>query len=148
MDSSNNNVKIPIVAVHLDAPYFWGASRFHFPQWLLVCMVFSDLFYDKFVHQVQVVGYLHKWTVGRDKAVGNGGEFVFYKNPTDANDTRPSSIKSTTMPIGVATPFPRSGTLVDGSKVLHAAKVITRYILHNHRSFLLINQSIRCIAQM
>lgn len=48
------------VAVHIDSPYFWGASRFTFPQWLLVAMVFSGLFADKFVHQVQVVGYLHQ----------------------------------------------------------------------------------------
>ena len=43
------------VAMHLDAPYFWGASRVSVPQWLLVSMVFSGLFRDKFVDQVQVV---------------------------------------------------------------------------------------------
>jgi hypothetical protein len=42
------------VAMHLDAPYFWGASRVSVPQWLLVSMVFSGLFQDKFVDQVQV----------------------------------------------------------------------------------------------
>ena len=41
--------------MHLDAPYFWGASRVSVPQWLLVSMVFSGLFQDKFVDQVQVV---------------------------------------------------------------------------------------------
>ena len=40
--------------MHLDAPYFWGASRVSVPQWLLVTMVFSGLFQDKFVDQVQV----------------------------------------------------------------------------------------------
>jgi hypothetical protein len=40
--------------MHLDAPYFWGASRVSVPQWLLVSMVFSGLFQDKFVDQVQV----------------------------------------------------------------------------------------------
>lgn len=42
------------VALHIDSPYFWGASRFSFPQWFLVAMVFSNLFQDKFVDQVQV----------------------------------------------------------------------------------------------
>jgi hypothetical protein len=41
--------------MHLDAPYFWGASRVSVPQWLLVSMVFSGLFQDKFVDQVQVL---------------------------------------------------------------------------------------------
>jgi len=49
-------VQVPgqTVAMHIDSPYFWGASRFSFPQWFLVAMVFSNLFMDKFVHQVQV----------------------------------------------------------------------------------------------
>jgi len=41
--------------------FFWGASRFQFPQWLLAVMKFSGLFEDRFVHQVQVVAYLHSW---------------------------------------------------------------------------------------
>ena len=49
------------VATHIDAPYFWGATRFQFPQWLLVSMVFSGLFKEDFVDQVQIVGYLHTW---------------------------------------------------------------------------------------
>jgi hypothetical protein len=49
-------VQVPgqTVPLHLDAPYFWGASRFEFPQWLLATMVFSGLFQDRFIHQVQV----------------------------------------------------------------------------------------------
>ena len=121
------------MAVHLDAPYFWGASRYHFPQWLLVCMVFSDLFYQQFVHQVQVVGYLHQWRVGQDKKVGAGGEFVFFNkqkgeeidNKADASVSNSSSSSSSIhhLVTGEAIPYPLSGTLVDGSKVLHAAKV-------------------------
>ena len=42
------------VALHIDSPYFWGADRFSFPQWFLVAMVFSNLFREKFVDQVQV----------------------------------------------------------------------------------------------
>ena len=49
-------VQVPgqTVAMHIDSPYFWGASRFSFPQWFLVAMVFSNLFRDKFIDQVQV----------------------------------------------------------------------------------------------
>lgn len=48
--------------MHIDAPYFFGATRFQYPQWLLAAMVFSNLFSKSFVDQVQVVGYLHQWT--------------------------------------------------------------------------------------
>lgn len=101
-------IQIPgqTVAVHIDSPYFWGASRFHFPQWLLAAMVFSNLFQDKFVDQVQVVGYLHKWELSDGDT--SGGEFVWYNNNTS---------------IGVVSPKPLSGTIVDGSKVFHAAKL-------------------------
>jgi hypothetical protein len=105
------------VAVHLDSPYFWGASRFHFPQWLLVAMVFSNLFADQFIHQLQVVGYLHDWSDRSKPSTDNktkkddqadGGEFVYYTNAGK---------------IGIVSPLSRSGTFVDGSKVLHAAKI-------------------------
>jgi len=48
------NVPGQTVALHIDAPYFWGADRFSSPQWFLVAMKFSGLFEDVFVHQVQV----------------------------------------------------------------------------------------------
>lgn len=94
------------VALHLDAPYFHGATRYHFPQWLLVAMVFSNLFQDKFIDQVQVVGYLHEWTdTGRYKT---GGDFVYYLDNHK---------------IGTIQPLSRSGTIVDGSKMIHAATI-------------------------
>eukprot|EP01033_Poteriospumella_lacustris_P002562 gene2562-1860_t len=102
------------VAMHLDSPYFWGASRFNFPQWLLVAMVFSNLFQDKFVDQIQVVGYLHKW---KEVAKSDGGEFVYYLNSGD---------------IGAVSPAYRSGTFVDGSKVLHAAKIYRPHVKAPH----------------
>lgn len=95
------------VAMHLDAPYFWGASRFHFPQWLLAVMMFSNLFQDRFIDQIQVVGYLHNWDPSL-QANGGGGQFVYYTNETN---------------IGIVTPQPRAGVIVDGSKTLHAAKI-------------------------
>eukprot|EP01034_Spumella_vulgaris_P035949 gene35949-44329_t len=105
----NYIVQVPgqTVAFHLDSPSFWGATRFNFPQWLIVSMVFSGLFQDKFVNQIQVVGYLHEWTASpNDTSIG--GEVVYYENETA---------------IHAVQPIPRSGTLVDGTKVLHAAKV-------------------------
>jgi len=61
------------VATHIDGVYFWGASRFQFPQWLLAVMKFSGLFEDRFVHQVQVVAYLHNWAP-EEKEVSQGSE--------------------------------------------------------------------------
>mmetsp|Transcript_1129 Transcript_1129/g.699 ORF Transcript_1129/g.699 Transcript_1129/m.699 type:complete len:436 (+) Transcript_1129:43-1350(+) len=103
------------VAMHLDSPYFWGASRFNFPQWLLVSMVFSNLFKDLFVDQIQVVGYLHDWK----ETKSDGGEFVYYLNSGN---------------IGVVPPKYRSGTFVDGSKVLHAAKIYRPHVKAPHLS--------------
>ncbi len=100
------------VALHLDAPYFWGASRFDFPQWLLVAMVFSNLFKEQFIDQIQVVAYVHDWGTRGDTKAGvqaDGGDFVYFANNT--------------APVGVVSPVYRSGTFVDGSKVLHAAKI-------------------------
>jgi hypothetical protein len=49
-------VQVPgqTVAAHTDAPYFWGASRFLFPQWLLIAMTHSGLFRDKYINQVRL----------------------------------------------------------------------------------------------
>uniref|UniRef100_A0A6B2L527 Uncharacterized protein n=1 Tax=Arcella intermedia TaxID=1963864 RepID=A0A6B2L527_9EUKA len=90
------------VAHHLDAVYFWGATRFDFPQWLLAVMKFSGLFEERFVDQVQVVSYLHNWTDDRD------GSFVFWTDNGRAKAMAPA---------------PRSANVVDGSKVVHAAAV-------------------------
>lgn len=92
------------VALHLDAPYFWGASRFHYPQWLLACMVLSGKFDDKFIDQVQVVAYLHEW-----EDAARQGNFVYW-----TDNTRDPS---------VVPPTPHAGSVVDGSKTVHAALV-------------------------
>jgi hypothetical protein len=73
------NVPGQTVAAHLDAPYFWGANRFRFPQWLLVSMVFSGLFQEQFIDQIQVVSYLHEWEKD-GVSPGDGGDFVYYSN--------------------------------------------------------------------
>jgi len=95
------------VALHLDAPYFLGATRFQVPQWLLAVMVFSGLFQDRFIDQVQVVGYLHDQMAMADR--NSGGLFLYY----DENSATPKSFPSS----------PLSGISVDGSKTLHAAGV-------------------------
>eukprot|EP00755_Sulcionema_specki_P024815 Sspe_Gene.15319::Locus_5332_Transcript_1_2_Confidence_0.800_Length_1649::g.15319::m.15319 len=91
------------VAAHVDAVYFWGATRFDFPQWLLAVMVFSGLWKEQFVNQVQVVGYYHKWSDPRD------GSFVWWNTPS------PTPLTSD--------PLPRLGLSVDGSKSVHAAAI-------------------------
>lgn len=101
------------VATHIDAPYFWGADRNTVPQWLLASMVFSGLFERLFIHQVQVVSYLHTWKAEDVmKAQGLktvGGDFVVY-------GTADGHVKTMTS-------APLSGNLVDGSKSIHAATV-------------------------
>eukprot|EP01095_Lingulamoeba_sp_RSL-Kostka_P000883 TRINITY_DN1116_c1_g1_i1.p1 TRINITY_DN1116_c1_g1~~TRINITY_DN1116_c1_g1_i1.p1 ORF type:complete len:475 (+),score=174.64 TRINITY_DN1116_c1_g1_i1:52-1476(+) len=62
------------VPMHLDTPYFWGATRFEYPLWLLVCMQWSGLWEDERIHQVQGVAYLHDWPEDLD----NGGSFFYY----------------------------------------------------------------------
>jgi hypothetical protein len=101
------------VALHLDGPYFWGATRFDYPQWLLVAMVYSNLFSEHFVNQVQVVGYLHEWSptanvTGGNSHVSAGGEFIYFLNNSF---------------MGVVQPEPQSAISVDGSKTVHAAKI-------------------------
>lgn len=63
------------VATHYDVPWFYGASRFTLPQWLLVVMDRSGLWADRVVPQMQGVAYLHKWPKER---TNNGGNFFFY----------------------------------------------------------------------
>ena len=91
--------------MHLDAPYFWGATRFQFPQWLLVVMKFSGLFEEEFIDQVQVVAYFHRWNATEER----GGKFVYW----DSNDQHPHQVS----PVSLA------GTVVDGSKTIHAGIV-------------------------
>ena len=107
------------VPIHVDGVYFKTASRFQFPQWLLAAMQFSGLFQSDFVHQVQVVGYLHTWSPTHDDdnvtdnmlsvSNDNFGSFLYWNSP----GSRPTRVL----------PYPLSGSIVDGSKVVHAASV-------------------------
>jgi hypothetical protein len=93
------------VATHVDGQYFYGASRFQVPMWLLAVMVFSNLFQDRFIDQVQVVGYLHEWQPSEERA----SDFVYW----NTEDGKASAMK----------PTPFTGNAIDGSKTVHAAKV-------------------------
>lgn len=93
------------VALHVDGVYFWGATRFQFPQWLLAVMQFSGLFQKEYVDQIQVVAYFHQWNATEQI----GGEFVYW----DVNQDIPKK----------QLPLSRAGSIVDGSKVIHAATV-------------------------
>ena len=126
------------VAMHIDAPYFWTGTRLQFPQWLLVAKVFAgDLFMSKFINQVQVVGYLHRWApdplpapvpafdwadpstylpvakslvsrlVTPSTTRTKQGEFVYW------DDKNPVPKREQ--------PTPLAGSAVDGSKLVHAA---------------------------
>jgi hypothetical protein len=115
------------VAAHIDGVYFWGATRFQFPQWLLAAMVFSGRFKERFVDQVQVVAYLHDWDPSsRIKA----GEFIHWAEPADGGASSSSTgsagvaadddvpVKSAIFP-----PTPLAGSAIDGSKLVHAAEI-------------------------
>jgi hypothetical protein len=98
-------VQVPgqTVPAHLDGVWLWGADRFHVPQWLLAVMAFSGLFSERFVHQVQIVGYFGPPGVnGR-----SGGAFTHWANG------RAEAVPCT----------PGSGSSMDGSKTVHAAAV-------------------------
>ncbi|KAL1507992.1 hypothetical protein AB1Y20_007594 [Prymnesium parvum] len=104
------------VAAHLDAPYFWGATRFQLPQWLLAAMVFSGRFESRFVDQVQVVAYLHEW-----ERPGKGGDFVHWAEPELGLDDAVGGTVAAKE--SRSSPTPRSGSAIDGSKRVHAAEV-------------------------
>lgn len=66
--------------------------------------VFSNLFAERFIDQVQVVAYFHEWT---DAAVRGGNFKYFHDSATPAEMLA----------------LPRSGSVIDGSKSVHAADV-------------------------
>jgi hypothetical protein len=101
------------VASHIDAPYFWGADRLDFPQWLLATMVFSNLFSEQFIHQVQVVGYLSdiapKGTT-QEELEKIGGEFIYYQQNDEGRYAKEHAEYL-------------AGSCVDGSKLVHASRI-------------------------
>ncbi|CAK9051354.1 Uncharacterized protein SCF082_LOCUS28204, partial [Durusdinium trenchii] len=106
-------VQIPsqTVPTHLDGVYFKGATRFEYPQWLLAVMKSSGVFEDRFVDQVQVVGYLSDWDrEATARTPSKFGEFIFWDKNGDRAGRR--------MP-----PLPRSGNAIDGSKVIHTTSI-------------------------
>jgi hypothetical protein len=102
------------VASHIDAPYFWGADRLDFPQWFLAVMVFSNLFKDRFIDQVQVVGYLSDISppVGATQQEKDdiGGEFIYYQTNNEGRYTKETADYL-------------AGSCVDGSKLVHASRI-------------------------
>lgn len=109
LDSFQTNLVVQVpgqtVAAHIDAPYFMRANRFSFPQWYLAVMVFSGLFKEDFIDQVQVVAYYHKWTDIENRK----GYFYFWNTEGAAPN--------------VSYPISGNANAVDGSKVVHAAAV-------------------------
>ncbi len=101
------------VASHIDAPYFWGADRMDFPQWLLATMVFSNLFSEEFIHQVQVVGYLSDIAPAGTSAAeleAIGGEFIYYQKNDEGRYVKENAEYL-------------AGSCVDGSKLVHASRI-------------------------
>ncbi|EGD82603.1 hypothetical protein PTSG_11983 [Salpingoeca rosetta] len=105
-------VQIPgqTVAMHYDAPWFWGADRMQYPIWLLVVMHASGLFHDIDLPQIQGVAYIHPWKVDNmtdaDIASTFGGSFFFHHEGPERAPGR-------------LAPRPGSAILLDGSKCIH-----------------------------
>lgn len=103
------------LGVHLDVPWFFGANRFHFPQWLLVVMRGSGLWEHRAVRQVQGVAYLHEWDrlpgeTAEQFAARNGGDFQYWPD------------RSTTVP-KAHPPVKNSAIVLDGSLIPHGTSM-------------------------
>ena len=99
------------LGVHRDAPWFFGANRFHYPQWLLLVMRGSGLWEHRAVRQVQGVAYLHEWSFLSEETEEeyqrrNGGEFQYWPTP------------NTTVP-QLHVPVKNSAIILDGSLIPH-----------------------------
>eukprot|EP01084_Bolivina_argentea_P106542 190618_1 len=102
------NVAGQLVAQHVDTPYFWPATRYAFPEWLLSVMQDSELFDTQRIPQVKAEVYVHDWDATSDTEEYNqfGGQFVYY--PQGA-EHKPAVIPAT----------PRSAVFCDGSQMVH-----------------------------
>jgi len=96
------------VPMHYDVPYFFGATRFHLPQWLLVVMDSSKLFKDIRIPQVQGVAYLHQWE--NNLYNQSGGQFFYYPEEPGGK-------------IMAIDPIFNSAIVLDGSIVIHGVDV-------------------------
>lgn len=89
-------------------------------------MVFSGLFEELFVPQVQVVAYIHEW---EPKGDNSGGSFLYWgartANMTGQDESSSAAAKSRLVhaEANFVRPKPRSGVTVDGSKLVHAANI-------------------------
>eukprot|EP01147_Barroeca_monosierra_P003795 gene3794-8373_t len=105
-------VQIPgqTVAMHYDAPWFFGADRMTVPIWLLVVMHASGLFHNITVPQIQGVAYIHPWNVENmtDSQIADtyGGSFFYHSQGPG-------------FPAGRLAPRPGNAILLDGSKCIH-----------------------------
>ncbi len=92
-----------------DIPFFRGATRFLFPQWLLLVMQHSGLFKDRRIPQVQALVYVHDWKKegDDDNFSARGGEFVFWPEGPDYDVVAYPTV-------------PGGSVFCDGSEMAHA----------------------------
>merc|ERR1712228_15773 len=98
------------VPMHLDIPYFWPATRYAFPQWLLLVMQDSGLFKQQRLPQVQALVYVHDWRVQNESDIAMynefGGQFILYPHGYEhAPEVIPAA--------------PKSAIFCDGSELVH-----------------------------
>jgi hypothetical protein len=95
------------VALHYDVPWFAGATRYDFPQWLLIVMQRSHLFDDLLWPQVQTIAYIHRHNL-------TGGAFSFWNDGPEFPPRSRSAV-------------PNTGLVIDGSRVPHAVEPLGRH---------------------
>eukprot|EP00485_Elphidium_margaritaceum_P024784 CAMPEP_0202714020 /NCGR_PEP_ID=MMETSP1385-20130828/62279_1 /ASSEMBLY_ACC=CAM_ASM_000861 /TAXON_ID=933848 /ORGANISM="Elphidium margaritaceum" /LENGTH=455 /DNA_ID=CAMNT_0049374581 /DNA_START=20 /DNA_END=1387 /DNA_ORIENTATION=+ len=108
------SIQIPgqSVPMHLDVPFFWPATKYQFPAWLLMVMQFSGLFQQQRIPQVQAVVYLHDWPLTN---ASNDAEYAVFDGHFVAYD-KGHEYKPVVIPAR-----PRSAIVCDGSEVVHGS---------------------------
>ena len=96
--------------IHLDISFYYGASRFLYPSWLLIVMEKSGLYKDRRIPQVQAITYLHNW----EWKSGDGGEFLWYNKGIGYE------------PIKIE-PKSNRAVLTDGSTTVHGSTILKPY---------------------
>ena len=102
--------------LHLDSSFFYGASRFLYPLWLLVVMYESGLYEELKIPQIQAVTYVHNWSevdfdrIQEPEEFPIGGDFLWYKDGTQYDPV-------------LVPPLSGSAVFVDGTRTVHGSNI-------------------------
>jgi hypothetical protein len=98
--------------LHADVPWFWGATRWNFPQWLLLAMQRSGLYAHREVEHIQGVAYLSgKSAPMEGQETADAGQFFFYPGGKYGEGGRQQ----------IRTKF-NTGIVLNGCRALHGVR--------------------------